>query len=126
MDLAISVIGIAILVGLARIVFAKPASPLTAASAADRLAFDEPDFGPVAWALDLSNGAALARNNAGELAIVTAHGDGLVTRRFAKGVARGDFADGRLIIHSTDHTWRDVVIEMSADEARAWLSRMAT
>lgn len=120
-DLAISLVGAAILVGLARLIFGDTKSSLNAAKAAERLSFDEPDFQPVDWLIDESAKAALARNGAGEIAIIVAHGDGLVTRRVGAGRARAAYADGRLTVDPVDHTTSRAGFATDSETARIWL-----
>lgn len=120
-DLAISLAGIAILIGLARVIFGAVRPSLDAARAAERLSFDEPDFHPIGWLVDEETGAALARNGAGEIALVVAHGDGLVTRRYPAGAAPLTYENGRLCIARTDHTFRKVNIATGEAEAASWL-----
>jgi hypothetical protein len=120
-DLAISLAGIAILIGLARIIFGASLPSLDAANAAERLLFDEPDFHPIDWLVDEDSGAALARNGSGEIALVVAHGDGLVTRRYPAGAAPLAYEDGRLCIARTDHTFRNVNIAAGVADAASWL-----
>ncbi len=122
LDLAISVAGIVILVGLARIIFAGAGTLIDQSSAERRLVFDEPDFAPVAWAIDQTAGVALARNDAEEIALVFAHGDGLATRRIAAHDANVHYAEGRLTIDRADHTSRSASVAMTPDEAEVWLA----
>ena len=120
-DLAISLAGIAILIGLSRLVFGSVRSTLDAAAAAERLLFDEPDFHPIAWLVDEGVGVALARNGSGEIALVVAHGDGLVSRRYPAGAVPLAYENGRLCIARTDHTFRNVNIAAGEAEAASWL-----
>lgn len=120
-DLAVSLVGVAILVGLARLVFGKIEPSIDREKAAERLAFDEPDFHPVDWLLDESARAALVRNEAGEIAIIVAHGDGLVTRRVGAGRAHAAYADGRLTVDPVDHTTGRASFATDGETARIWL-----
>jgi len=123
LDLAISVAGVALLVGLAWAIFRGGSLKFDRAAAADRLAFDEPDFAPVDWIIDENSRVALARNAAGELALVVAHGDGLVTRRLAPGDDRANYADGFLTIARVDHTSRAARLPLPENEAAVWLEK---
>lgn len=120
-DLAISLVGVAILVGLARLIFGKIEPSLDVAKAAERLSFDEPDFEPIDWLLDENAKAALARNSAGEIAIVAAHGDGLVTRRAGAGRVQAEYRDGGLTVDPIDHTMRRTRFAADRETVNAWL-----
>ena len=121
LDLVISIVGIIILVGLARVMFSDAGPFIDQASAVQRLAFDEPDFSPVAWAVDQTAGVALARNNTNEIAVVFAHGDGLATRRIAAQDAKVQYVQERLTIDRADHTSKSASVAMARDEAQVWL-----
>jgi len=125
-DLAISLTGIAILVGLARAIFGSAQQPLNAASAASRLAFDEPDFAPVAWVVDEAAGAAIARNGAGEIALIKAAGDGLATRRAKAGAFSCAHSGAVLTIASPDLTFGGVTVTAANEaEAMQWALHIA-
>ncbi len=123
-DLAISLTGVAILVVLARLIFGKVDTPFGLDSVRERLAFDEPDFQAVDWLIDEGAKAALARNEAGEMAIVTAHGDGLVTRRIAAGRMRAHYGDGKITVDPVDHTTGRTHFAADSETARAWLAHL--
>lgn len=120
-DLAISALGVAIMAGLARLIFGKVDPSLDLDKAIERLSFDEPDFEPMDWLVDENKKAALARNNAGEIAVITAHGDGLVTRRAGAGRVQAEYRDGALIIDPVDHTTGRVHFAADRETANAWL-----
>ena len=119
-DLAISVVGIAVLVALARLMFANADIEISEQAAAERLAFDEPDFEPVGWLVDRKSNVALARNAGGEIAVIKAMGDGLVTRRLQIGDADATYNDGALAIGAADHTSRPAVLRVNKNEAQDW------
>lgn len=123
-DLAISLTGVVILVALARVIFGKVDAPFALDAVRERLAFDEPDFKAVDWLIDESAKAALARNEAGEIAIVTAHGDGLVTRRIAAGRMRAHYGEGKLTVDPVDHTTGRAHFVTDGETARAWLAHL--
>lgn len=126
LDLAISLAGVLALIGLARLIFGPGDPPFTAAAAAERLNFDEPDFAPSDWLTDEKQRAALARNSEGELALVIAIGDGLVTRRFPAGYAVILSDDGRLTLPRPDHTSKTVTFTLCAEEMRVWREYITT
>ena len=119
-DLAISVAGIAVLVALARVMFANVDVEISEQAAVERLAFDEPDFVPGDWLIDKGNGVALARNTDGEIAIIKAMGDGLLTRRLPASEAHAVYENGVLTIAAADHTFRPAVIKIDKTEAAVW------
>jgi len=125
-DLAISLTGIAILVGLARVIFGAAQQPLNTGSAVGRLAFDEPDFAPVEWVVDEAAGAAIARNGAGEIALIKAVGDGLATRR-AKAGTFSCAHDGKVLtIAPPDLTFGGVTVTAANEaEAMQWALHIA-
>lgn len=85
LDLLISLAGIGVMVGVSFLLGAWKNAPVDAASAMDRLAFDEPDFNPVRWMIGADKRAAAALSPGGEAAFIFAQGDGLATRRFKLG-----------------------------------------
>jgi len=103
-DLAISLAGIGFLVALARVLFPSRERTLTQAEAAERLAFDEPDFVAATWVIDGVGGAALAESDAGECALLLRVGEDLTTRRFQKDQADIEREDGVLVIKLDDHS----------------------
>jgi len=120
-DLAISVVAIAILVGLSRLMFPAAAADFGQRPAAARLAFDEPDFAPVRWALDRASGVAIADNGAGEFALVRVKGGALLTRRLWAGAVTVQYRDGYLCIDLHDMTIRPVRMIMDAAEGAVWV-----
>jgi hypothetical protein len=123
LDLAISIAGVSLLVLLARLMFGPGGRGIERAAAAERLGFDEPDFEPTDWLI--GEGAALARNNAGELAVVIVHGDGLVTRRLGAASPAPFYKDGALSVPRSDNTARDVHFTLPESQAAAWLRASA-
>ncbi len=125
-DLAISLTGIVILVGLARLIFPDAVAAFSAEAACARLAFDEPDFQAVDWLVDAKRGAALAVSNTGDIALIKAAGDGLTTRRMRPGdlYCSRDGAD--LAIAAPDHTFRKFAVRAASDsEAQRWAVRLS-
>jgi len=80
-DLAISLGGIAFLLGISVLLGAWRTPPLIRREAEARLAFDEPDFQPTGWLMDEAGGMALATSEQGEIALVFRMGDNFATRR---------------------------------------------
>ncbi len=119
LDLAISIAGVSFLVLLARLIFGLGGRGIDHAAASERLGFDEPDFDPTDWLI--GEDAALARNTAGELAVVIVHGDGLVTRRLGAASPAPVYKDGALSVPRPDDTARDVHFTVPEDQAAAWL-----
>ena len=119
LDLGVALAAVIVLTGLSWVMFRRGRKTLTLDRAAERLSFDEPDFLPAAWIMDGPHAAA--RNEAGDLAVVSVHGDGVVTRRFRVGEARISYDGGCLIIDAADHTWRPVRIVHTPQDAARWL-----
>ena len=122
-DLAISIGGVILLVGLARLIFGLQGAALTEAAAADRLAFDEPDFEPAEWLI--SGTGAIAVNQAGEAALIKPLGDGLVSRRFSVKDLRWRRDGLRLTIEAPDHAFSTLMVNAgSEEEAQRWAARL--
>lgn len=86
LDLLISLAGVGLMVGVSWALGGWRSAPVDAASAADRLAFDEPDFRPREWLISEDGRAAAALSEDGkEAALVFQVGDRLATRRFLRG-----------------------------------------
>lgn len=122
LDLVISLAGVAVLVGVAALLGATRTMTLDRASAAERLAFDEPDFVAAEWILSADGRSAFALSADGrEGAAVFVLGDSLGTRRFAVG-RHAVRADGsRLILSTGDVTMRRVaVVAPDAAESARW------
>ncbi len=122
LDSLISLAAIALMVGLAWAFFRAPAAPVSQQAAADRLAFDEPDFRPVRWLLDAKGRAALAEGASGEIALVSRLGVDLVTRRFPAAALKAAEEAGALVIRPSDPGSRKLVIE--ADGAAEWARKL--
>ena len=126
-DLMISFLGIAVLVGLARLIF--PDAAATAFSAdrvRDRLAFDEPDFQATAWLIDNESSTAIALSDGGEIALIKKAGDGLVTRRGRSGDLQCDQDGADLNFTFPDHTFRSFAVRATSDsEAQQWAVRIS-
>ncbi len=126
-DLAISFAGIAILVGLARLIFPNAGGGVfNAEKARDRLAFDEPDFHAEAWLVDAEHGAAIAMSDSGDIALIKKAGDGLVTRRARAGALQCASDGADLAVTIPDHTFKGFAVRAASDrEAQQWAVRIA-
>lgn len=120
LDLAISLAGIIVLVGLAQLIFKDRTLRLTRALAEERLTFDEPDFSPVGWLIDEEAGAALAKNNAGETALLTVLGDKIVTRRYAPREMQGEIKSGSMTVRRRDPFSKPVSLRILQSELSEW------
>ncbi len=126
-DLAISLAGIAVLVALSLALGAMRSAVVTLDTAAERLAFDEPDFLPREWMVGMDGKSAAALSAGGdETALVFAVGDGFASRRFRRGKV-GLEKDGAAIIFRLGEPSRGTVTLAAPDEAVAaqWLLRLA-
>lgn len=127
LDLAISVAGIALMVGVSWMIGAWRSRPVERAAAAERLAFDEPDFAAVDWMVSEDRRAAAAISERGdEAALVFSVGDRLATRRFALGDVRARCEDSKIIIETGDLSKPKIVLAaQDARQAAEWAGRLA-
>ncbi len=123
LDSLISLSAIAFMVAVAWVVFRAPPGPVTQQAAAERLAFDEPDFRPRQWLIDREGRAAIAEGNSGDIALVSRLGLDLVTRRFPAAAVRAEAADGALVVLPNDPGSRKLVI--AADGAAEWARKLS-
>lgn len=126
-DLGISLAGTLLLVGLSFALGAWRGVTLDAASAAERLAFDEPDFRAEAWLVGADKRAALAVDASGrDIAVVFTVGDGLATRRFPAG-SKPVSREGRsLTVMLGEISKRRVTLATEGDaQAEAWAGRLS-
>lgn len=125
LDLAISLAGIALMVGVSWSLGAWRTLPLDDARARDRIAFDEPDFNVSRLLIGADGKAAAALSNDGEALIVFVLGDSLATRRFKPGAFEIS-QDGRAIIARTGDLTMPRVELLAGDEAEAadWASAL--
>jgi hypothetical protein len=126
--LAGSLVGVAAICGLCVALFGRGVSSLDAAGAAARVADDVPGFRPGRFALSADTRSALIEDaRDGGVYIVCARGDGLVTRKLAKGFLRATSRDGAALrLKFADFTFPQARIDL-ADEAAArdWEARFA-
>ena len=127
LDLMISFAGVAVLVGVAFLLGATRTATVDRDAAAERLAFDEPDFAAGDWLLDRDGRCAIALAVDGdEYAVVFAVGDSLGTRRLRKGARAVTTLGDRLVLALGDVSKRRVVVRAADDdEARRWAVRLA-
>lgn len=122
-DLAISISGVILLVGLARFVFGERKVAFDEATLAKRLAFDEPDFEPIDWLI--GSAGAIAINDKGEAALIKPLGDDLVTRRLRRQDLHISRENSTLIVQGPDHTFSGMAVAAADEtEAQLWLVRL--
>ena len=123
LQLAISLVGIALMVGLCLWLFGAKVAALTAETVAESLARDVPGFAAGRVALSRDGRAALiqdARNGAVHLAL--ARGDGMVTRKLARGTAFK--RDGeQLQVMLNEFTLRQARLDLA--DASDWEAKLA-
>ena len=126
-EIAISLSGIAILIGLSWALGATRSAAVTIDSAVDRLAFDEPDFKPGVWFIGADGKSAAAASVDGhETALVFAVGDGLATRRFARGAVGVETAETSLLFKMGEPSLRTLRLVAPDESAAAdWVLRLA-
>lgn len=123
--LAISLAGVAAMVGLCAFLFGREVAKLDTRTAAARLADDVPGFrlGNSALSADCRSGM-LENARDGSIWLVTARGDGFVTRRLSRRDVKA--RDGAsLNLRFSDFTFPGAVIAFhDEDVARDWEVRM--
>lgn len=124
-DLAISLGGIAFLVGFSIALGAMKRRPLSLAAAKERLGFDEPDFVATDWLLDPKQSAALAASDTDEMALVFRMGDNFATRRFALSQAKIDREGEGLVLAIEGLSSRLRLDAGSEEMAALWVGRAA-
>lgn len=126
-EIAISFVGIAILIGISWALGAMRSIAVDETNARDRLAFDEPDFVPVAWYVgaDGKSAAALSEDG-GEIALVFAVGDGLATRRFRHGAVSVEKSGTSILFQMREPALRQVRLDATDESVAAqWVLRLA-
>lgn len=121
-DSAISLGAILLIVLATRLAFRHQSPLVTEAVAAERLAFDEPDFDPARWLFDDNWRGAVAESDSGEYAIIVRLGADLVTRRFK--TAQASVKDNELIIRPPDPG--GVTARILAPEAADWARKISS
>lgn len=122
-DTLISVAAIAVMVGVARLLFPAPSVLVTEETARARLALDEPDFEPCAWLFDKNGRAALVEGADAGLVVVKSLGLDLVLRRTAAEDLRASYNNDEITLRLDDVTMPKAVI--SNEGAQAWAQRLA-
>lgn len=125
-EIALSLAGVGFLVAVSWRLGAWRSVQVTPAAAADRLAFDEPDFRIAEWFLGADGKAAAALSADGaEIALVFALGDSLATRRLDRRSARLERVGAELRVLLGEPSRRAVSVS-APDEATAakWLLQL--
>lgn len=122
-QLAISLAGIALVVGLCAALFGAESAALSAQAVAQSLAQDVPGFSAGRIALSRDRRAALIEDaQGGAVYLAVARGDGIVTRRLARGV--GVTREGeRLALALNEFTLSQATFELA--DAAEWQARLA-
>jgi hypothetical protein len=125
--LAISLAGVAAMVGLCVFLFGRDVAKLDTRTAAARLAQDVPGFrlGNSALSADCRS-AMLEDARDGSVWLVTARGDGFVTRRLSRRDVKAASRNGAALdLRFSDFTFPGAVIAFhDEDVARDWEARM--
>ena|SRR3990167_335107 len=126
-EIAISLAGVVILIGLAWALGATRSIAVTEEAAIDRLAFDEPDFRPGEWLIGADGKSAAAISVDGvEAAVVFAVGDGLGTRRFRQGDVNIEQSGSGLTFKFGEPSLRSLrLLALSESAAAQWVLRLA-
>ncbi len=99
---------------------------VTEAAAAEKLAFDEPDFRAAAWFVGADGKSAAAVSADGEeVALVFVVGDSYATRRLVRSAVRAEQAEAVLRFRLGEAS-RPTVLLLAPDAATSqhWLSRL--
>lgn len=121
-DLAISLAGIALMVGVSWLIGAWRSTPVSEAAARERLAFDEPDFAPARFMVSGDGRAAAALSGEGEeAAFVFSLGDRLATRRYRRGAFKVRREGGEVVAELADPSKPKLrLLARDAEEAADW------
>jgi hypothetical protein len=124
LQLAISLAGVALMVGLSWALFGLRDAPIADADTVRAsLARDVPGFRAGRFALSRDAGAALVEDAAdGAVYLAVARGDSLVTRKLARGTKLARDGD-RLTLDLRDFTLKRAALEL--DDAAWWERRLA-
>jgi hypothetical protein len=126
-DLAISLAGIVILVGVSFVFGGWRTAAVTEDAAKARLRLDEPDFVQKEWMIGVDGGCAAAvSGDRHEIALVFAVGDKLASRRFRRGAVSIEKQAGAIIFRMKEPSLRKIRL-LAANEAdvERWLLRLA-
>ena len=125
--LAISLAGVAAMIGLCAFLFGRDVAKLDTRSAAARLAHDVPGFRLGHSALSADTRSAVLENaRDGSVWLVTARGDGFVTRRLSRRDVKAASRNGAALdLRFSDFTFPAAMIAFhDEDVARDWQMRM--
>ena len=122
-DTLISIAAIAVMVGVARLLFPAPSILVTEETARARLALDEPDFEPRSLLVDKKGRAALVVGADASLAVVKSLGLDLVIRRYAAENLNATYHNGEITLRFDDVTLPRAVI--SSDATQAWAQKLS-
>ncbi|MEZ5895805.1 MAG: hypothetical protein R3C40_11175 [Parvularculaceae bacterium] len=122
LDLAISLAGVGLVVLISYVLGAWRTVKVTESAAADRLAFDEPDFAPGVWMTGVDGAAAAARAKAGgEIALVFPLGDRLVSRRLSAPAVKCAVQADAVVIDLREPSKRAIrLVAASSQQAGEW------
>lgn len=125
--LAISLAGVAAMVGLCAFLFGREVAKLDTRTAAARVAYDVPGFRLGHSALSADCRSAMLENaHDGSVWLVTARGDGFITRRLSRREVKAASRDGAALhLRFFDFTFPAAMIAFhDEDVARDWQMRM--
>ncbi len=126
-DLAISLAGIGVLVGVSFVLGGWRTAAVTEEAANARLGLDEPDFIPDDWMVGVDGGCAAAvSGDRHEIALVFAVGDKLASRRFRRGAVSIEKQAGVVIFRMKEPSLEKIRL-LAANEAdvERWLLCLA-
>lgn len=126
-DLAISLAGILVLVGVSYVLGGWRSAAVTAEAATTRLRLDEPDFDPIEWMVGTDGRCAAAvSGDRREIALVFAIGDKLASRRFRRGAVSMEKQGPAVIFRMKEPSLRMLRLVAPAEtDVEGWLSRLA-
>lgn len=125
-DFAISIAGIALMVGVSWLMGAWRSAPIDEAAAMERLAFDEPDFEADRWRVAADRKAAAALSAAGdEIAFILTIGDSLATRRLKRSELKVRRDDKAVVAETGDPAMPKIrLAARDAAEAVEWAGEL--
>ena len=126
-DLAISLAGIVVLVGVSYLLGGWRTAAVTADAASARLRLDEPDFAPDEWMVGADGRCAAAvSGDRREIALVFAVGDKLASRRFRRGAVSIEKQAAAIIFRMKEPSLRKIrLVAPDPSNLEGWLSRLA-
>ena len=124
-DLAISLGGIAFIVGVSYLLGAFRNPPITLERAVDRAAFDEPDFVAAHWLVDDLGRAAVGVSEEGEALIAFRVGDGVATRRIPVVALAATAQSDEIVVRLREPTIDAIHLKASPHKKAAeWVGRL--